>query len=343
MVRSRRRLHAVLPVGKSLSTFPLMITRPVTSFHLLREQSCTLVARAPTRPALRKDRQIARLPHVRRPTRTISRHASCCDRLDGGGVHALLLAVILVRRHPVRGDGHPRRVGIAFARTGEFAPLLIRDHCRVVGRLSIPPAHHWRLHFGNRVVQGLPDAALLPLKAGPGSSSDETAQRPNRATQALVMPWSRQGQASLGRRQATTPLDNSIQSAGESQTGSVRRTNANCPGRTFLDLAPLGSVRMVRVPGDHGLAPATTGGTAGIPGPATRSCMAGSINIGGSGVQNLLRLPGGARVGRAALTADDRDRLVRLPGEAELGGFERASIRIPRSEVRDGPTKGHGH
>ena len=100
---------------------------------------------------------------------------------------------------------------------------------------------------------------------------------------------------------------------------------------------------MVRVPGDHGLAPATTGGTAGIPGPATRSCMAGSIKIGGSGVQNLLRLPGGAHVGRAALTADDRDRLVRLPGEAELGGFERASIRIPRSEVRDGPTKGHGH
>ena len=40
----------------------LMAPSPVTSFSLLREQSRTLVARAPTRPALRRDRQIARLP-----------------------------------------------------------------------------------------------------------------------------------------------------------------------------------------------------------------------------------------------------------------------------------------
>ena len=89
--------------------------------------------------------------------------------------------------------------------------------------------------------------------------------------------------------------------------------------------------------------PATAGSTGELSGPATRSCMTVSMSLGGSGVQNLLRLPVGAHPGRTALTADDRARLVRLPGESELGGFERASIRIPRSEVRDGPTKGHGH
>lgn len=62
MVRSRCRLHRVLPVGKSLSTFPLMIPRPVTNFHLLREHSCNLVAQARTRQALRKGRQIAGFP-----------------------------------------------------------------------------------------------------------------------------------------------------------------------------------------------------------------------------------------------------------------------------------------
>ena len=37
-----------------------MIPRPVTSYHLLREQSCNLVAHAPTRHALRGDLQVAR-------------------------------------------------------------------------------------------------------------------------------------------------------------------------------------------------------------------------------------------------------------------------------------------
>ena len=45
--------------------------------------------------------------------------------------------------------------------------------------------------------------------------------------------------------------------------------------------------------GDHGLAPATTGGTAGLSGPATYSCMTASMSLGGSGVQNSLLLAGG--------------------------------------------------
>ena len=70
------------------------------------------------------DRRIPSTSEDRREPR--SRHASCCGRSARDGVRALLLAVILVRRHPPRGSGHPRRVGIALARTGEVASSAVK-------------------------------------------------------------------------------------------------------------------------------------------------------------------------------------------------------------------------
>jgi hypothetical protein len=81
-------------------------------------------------------------------------------------IRDLLLAVALVRRHPVRGLGHPHRVGIAFARKGEPGALLIRDHCRDLARLDCQPAHHGRTPSLDPVAQGIRGGPRSPLMIG---------------------------------------------------------------------------------------------------------------------------------------------------------------------------------
>jgi hypothetical protein len=114
-------------------------------------------------------------------------------------IRDLLLAVALVRRHPVRGLGHPHRVGIAFARKGEPGALLVRGHCRDVARRIRKPGHHGRPPHLDPVAQGTTGRPRARQMIWRGCPRDETANRTNRATQALVMPWSRQRQASLQR------------------------------------------------------------------------------------------------------------------------------------------------
>ena len=103
------------------------------------------------------------------------------------------------RWHPVRCLGHRHRVGIAFARAGEPGALLVRDHCRDVARRNCQPAHRERPPYLDECAQGIPGRPRSRLMIGRGCPRDETANRTSRATQELIMPWSRQRQASLLR------------------------------------------------------------------------------------------------------------------------------------------------